>query len=646
MSKKRLTLYPDFGSDLEFYDFNTVRFVIAVLGAVILLGTSVFSDMIPGWVSVSLYAIGDLCIGIFCIRNLVYCVGRGRILCETLPVMAACIALFCTGQYILPAVLLACYEAVKLYENYIQRREHTRAENVLNILPRLANVVYPGKKLIHKKPLHLKKGDVVLVREGETVPIDGYVMDGMTAVDYSAVTGGKFTDAVMKGSKVVSGGINRGNSILVRATCDYNSSAARKIYSSFTSSVNRQSGYTVRCTEIYNLLYPVMIALALIFGAVIPIFTHGWVTGIRKAAAIVLCACPAGIVNILDICVFAGVRRIFASGAVIRDGRILDTLSRMETFVCNKTGTVTQNTYRVAEIMPAGYSSEDPCGPDDPMADELLYYAAGAESLSKHPIAAAIREFCGSQTFGQTEDSSSEEFSFEEIPGKGISAMIHGDTVLCGNASLLFENGVNCSVPNTQGAAVHVAVNGRYLGYFVLINELRAGNYDALEKLRSCGVENFSLLSCDLRSVVRPIAASLSFSNVRTELTPEGKVGAVEYLMNNRTRGRSLAFLGNGSDELAAASRAEVSAASDALFNEDAWNSSDIAVFSEGISVFPLVVGAAYDSMKISKYAMAVNLAIRIAAVILAMIGIVPAAFSGIVVFLASAVSLFFAGRI
>ncbi|MDO5445471.1 MAG: HAD-IC family P-type ATPase [Eubacteriales bacterium] len=644
MSRKNLSnlyLYPDFGTDLDGYDLNTLKIVIAAAGVVILIGVMAFSDSLLAWMIPVLYSLSFICAGIFCFTNLFLCVKRGRIFCEVLPVLIACIIMLSTKLYVEATIAVLFYEAAKIFEVYSQKKEHERAESVLNILPNLSTVALPGKETRKRKPVHLHEGDVVLVRPGEIIPIDGYVIDGMTTVDYSSVTMGMTSKAAGKGSAVISGGVNRGKPVLIRATCDYNGSAAKKIFSSFSSSINRQSSWGVKSSKAYNIIYPAVIAAALVIGVVIPIFTHNWSVALKRAAAVLLCACPIGLIDILDLCVFSGVRKIFASGAVIRDGRLLDGLSRIETFVCNKTGTVTSKNYSVIEVMPAGFSSEEPCDPDDPAADELLDYAVKAESISGHPIACAIRKYCGAP-----DDMSVSDFNGEEIPGKGIAAVIGDLPVYCGNATLLFEHGINCTVPDTQGTAIHVAAGGRYLGYMVLSNEVRQGNFDALEKLRACGVKNFSLLSCDLRSVVRPIASSLSFSNVRSELSPEGKVSAVEYLMGTKAKTRTLAFLGNGSDELECASKADISAASDVLFNDEAWDKSDVAIFSEGLEKFPDVVSAAYSSMQISMAAVIANFASRAVLMILSMLGITSEVVVIAFLSLISAFSVFFVGKI
>lgn len=647
----RLNLYPDHGMDSEGYDLNTVKVVIAVIGILIMIGTSVFSDNLAPWISVALYCISFACSGIFCLINLFSCLTGGRIFCECLPVVAAGIASLCAGLYVQAILVAVSFEAVKIFLNLTIRRENGYADNVLNILPKYASVLVSRTRIEKRKPVHLRKNDVIVVRENEIIPINGKVVQGMSTVDYSPVTSVQTTLPVNKGSEVVSGGINREKPIIIRASCDYNASAAKRIFSSFSSSAESRSRYGEMAERIYNILFPAMIALSLVFALLVPVLSHDdnyitdsraktsyseraseeaaedsfekeiirekWNHNLRKAAVILLCACPFGLLELLDLFVFTAVRLIFSSGMVIRDGKLLDKLSRLETFVCNKTGTVTEKEYSVVCVIPSGHSSDEAPDPDDPKVIALLNTAAKAESFSKHPIAEAIRRYVGKTVSEETEDAYT-----DEIPGKGVIARFGEETVYCGNAALLFENGINCVVPNSKGSVIHVAVNGEYLGYILLSNEIREGNFDALERLRACGLKNFSLFSGDLRSVVRPVAASLSFSNVRAELKPEEKVNAVQYLMGTKAKSRTLAFLGNGSDEMECASKADISASSDALFNETAWNSADVVIFSEGIGKFPYSVSAAYSSMRLSFAALIANLSLRALLIILAMTGI------------------------
>lgn len=636
-----LRIYPDFGLDSECYEISTVKIIIAVLGAAVVFAVSAFSDSLSEPVRVIAGAAGFLCASCFCIENLAISLSRGRVFCEALPVFLSCTAVLLAGGPKAAAVTVLLYEALKIFETECVRRQHEKAAGVLNILPRYAQVIMPDGSTSRRKPVHIREGDTVIVGKGEIIPIDGIITDGMSNVDCSPLTLDRDSvHAVGPGSKVLSGCVNAGAPLTVRASCDYAGSTARRIFSSFSSAIKSQSEEGSLIQKIYNIYYPVIIALAVVFGIIVPLFGREWAEGARKAAAVLMCACPAGVAGTLDLCRFAGVRGVFASGAVIRDGKLLSRISNLESFVCNKTGTVTEKTYRVAEVIPAGYSSENPPPTDCEEMERLLSTALISECRSSHPIALAMREYCGKSI-----RDPGERLITDEIPGKGISAFLDSDSLYCGNAALLAEHGISCPVPETPGTALHVAFNDRYLGYIVLSNNVRPGNYDALERLRSLGIKNLSLLSSDLRSIVRPIAASSSFSNVRAELSPEKKKGAVRYLMGAKAQGRTLAYLGNGSDELECASLADVSVLSGVLYDEEASSAADVAVFSEGISGFAEAAAAGDASVQISGMIMWTNLASRAVLTVLAVSGTVPLLAAACIIDVIAAVSLLFAGK-
>lgn len=637
----RISLYPDYGTDAEGYEFSVLKLVIMALGIAVLITATSLADRMDSLPNIAMCGAAFICCGFFCISNLVSCISRGRILCEALPVVVGCVCAFAAGEYRLASFSVLVYEAAKLFESWIDKRQHAKADSILDILPGYANVVLPRNETVRRKPNHLREGDVVMVGENEIIPIDGVVIDGRSAVDYMPLTGEKSSEIVAKGSSVLSGGINRENRILVQAECDYNESTVKRIFNSFSSAVSYQPEYSARASSYYNILYPVLFAIAVVFAAVVPAFTHEWIQGLKKASVILLCACPLGIINSLDLYSFSAVSKVFASGAVIRDGRLLNRLSRIESFACNKTGTVTHGIYSVTEVMPYGYSRDDPADPEGPETARLLDVAVKAESVSSHPIAAALRKYCG-----VPDNITVPGLIAEELPGLGISAFLGADSIYCGNAALLYEHGINCMIPETPGTAIHIAYNNRYLGYIILRDDLRQGNYDALEKMRACGVKNFSLLSCDLRSVVRPIAASENFTNVKAELTPEKKIRAVEYLMGTKPQGRMLVFLGNGSDETACGEKADIFAASGVLKNKQAWDASDVAVFQEGITVFPAVISAACTCMQFSMAAFAVNFASRAVMLVLAMLGIVSLPVAAVIFAVISVVSNVFCSKI
>ena len=635
-----LNIYPDFGLDAEGYDASVIKCVIVTLGIMIMLACAIFADRLNRYVLIGMYAVSLLLGGFLCISNLAMNISSGRVFSESLPVFLAVVSAFAAGYRRTAVISVAIYEIAKIFENYCYKKEHLKANAVLSVLPRYANIVLPMNKTVRRKPSHLKEGDVVVVREDEVIPIDGYVIDGMSTVDCTPLTADIQTMAVNKGSFVFSGAKNMSAPILVRATCDYRDSTAGRIFSAFSAAIKHQSETALLAQKIYNILFPAAIALALIFGVITPILSKEWVSAVSKAAVICFCACPVGLLEILDLSNFSGIRRIFAAGAVVKDGRIIEELAKTETFVCNKTGTVTENEYNVIEVMPAGFDDENPPDREGAEVTELLDCALLAESASNHPVANAIRAYTG------VSEKEAEGVKFTEIPGQGMLASYEGGFILCGNATLLYDYGINCIVPATPGCAIHIAKDNEYLGYIVLTNEVRHGNYDALEKMRAAGVKSFSLISSDLRSVVRGIASALNFSNVKAELSPEKKAKAVAYLAGTKPQGRMLIFCGNGTDESESGKAADIYAATGCLFNKEAFDEADVAILSEGLPKLADSIAAAANSYQISMAFLIANLSARLVVLILGMLGVMSLTVCAGMFAVISIVSNFFINKI
>ena len=601
-----LRLYPDFGADSDWYPAGW-RIPVFLLAGMLILLISLF--LREGSVlRLAFQAASLILVGFHCVVNLVQNIRVGRFCCEALPVVVACLAGFAAGM-VLPSVLVMLfYQAVKLVEITAVRRQQEGGQAILSILPQTASLLEEnefGKSVRTIKPVHIKEGDLLTVQPGEIIPIDGVVEEGLSTVDLSPLTRSKKLVAVNIGHAVYGGCRNLSEPLTVRASCDFGASTAPRVYSSFTATIRKESEDERLTVRVSNIAYLVLFVAALLFGVIVPLFTHGWNIGVRRAMVFLLAACPFAIKGALSLAVFSGVSEIFANGIIIREIRMLFSLAKLETFICNKTCTVTESAYTVREICPSGVSEE-----------ALLSVLVKAESGSEHPIAKALRSYAG-----VSEHFAVRNIIREEIPCKGISARIGKNDVLAGNATLLFENGVNCSVPEGQGIAIHAAVNGKYCGYILLENPVREGNYDAIEQLRASGVKNFALLSGDLRSVVRPIASALNFNVVKAELDREGKTAAAAYLNGNRTQGRTLAYAGDGSNELASVPKGGLSVSTSALGNEEAAKA-DVVILGEGFMRFPAAVRAGRASSRLSFLSVTVHFALRLLMILLALAGV------------------------
>ena len=592
--------------DGEGYVLSAVNIICPVLGAV--LFASVYFVSLPVIACTVLQAAAVAVAGIPVLRNLITNLKSERILSEALFIAAAAICCFCTGIRLDAILIVILYTALCIARNAISEKEHSRAYTNLQILPDYAYVLDNGEKR-RIKPLHILEGDEILVEKSAVVPVDGVVAEGRAALDISPLVRFPESAAAEEGEPVLSGSVNNSEPFVMRAQADHRHSTAQKIYNSFLHCVSEKFEPKVKAEQWAELAVAVLLVLFLLISFVVPLFNHQWSDSIKRGVVFLLCASAFSLAEITDLAVFKGTEKIFASGGVIKNSNLMKPISEIQTFVCNKTCTITENTYKVTEVCPSEIDE-----------DSFMQLLNAVEKCSEHPIAKAIRSYSPPADLSAPREGD----SFSEIPGRGVSAVVGQNRILAGNANLLYENGVNAEIPSKQGTAIHLAVNGNYCGYILLENKVRQGSYDAVEKLHSCGVKSCAMLSDDLRSIVRPIAGSLNFNIVKSEMTPEGKISATEYLLSNKTPKGKLAFAGNGYEEYEAASRADISISLGALGNKNAISDFDISVMGSGLSSVPEIVSASKKSMAAIKLVFLLFASARLALSVLALIGICP----------------------
>lgn len=598
-------LYPAYEYDAEGYCAGLKDLMILGVSALLLAGALLFRANFAAYAA--LCALSFIAVGLSCFRNLAFNFSRGRILCEALLITLACGAEAAAGAFAAAAAGMLFYSLAMTVLAKCTNSRQSAAGEMLNILPAYATLLEDGETM-RIRPSHIREGDLIAVGRNEVIPMDGVVVEGMSSADASSIIRSKKIIPLRPGSAVCGGSLNLTGEIVVRAGCDYQDSTAQKIFSGFTDAISERSSCERRGENFFNALALLGIVLFVIIAGFVPIFKGEWLAHLKKGAGVLLCACPFGLISSLALAVFTGVSRIFSAGGVIRSGKTFAKLAAAEAFVCNKTGTVTHGEYTVLEAFPVGIGEEN-----------FLSLLGKVESGSEHPIARAIRRYTGTP-----DGTVVPGMTFEEIPTKGISAVINSSTVYAGNASLLFEHGINCIVPEKNGPAVHLAVNGRYCGYVILDNRTRSGVWESIETMKSCGAQNFAMLSGDLHSIVRQIAATGNFNIVKAELTPEGKASAVAYIKSNSEKNGTVIFASDGLADAEAASAADVSVATAAFGIPEALTARDMAVFAEGISVIPEAVKAASAADKASRYALVFALAARGLFLLLALLGAAP----------------------
>ena len=480
---------------------------------------------------------------------------------------------FALGHYAGAVLIVLCYRIVKLAEGYVLSDSRKLSESFTSFLPQSANLV-TERGLRETEPEKIAENDILEVRAGEVFPVDGTVIEGNSVMDASVFISGMSGIAVSEGSYVLSGCTNLSSTVRIKAECMYSGSNAAVISELLEKADKYKPSQEKLAGKAERFYTPLSVLAALATALIVPAFSGEWHKWLSRAAAVLAISGCAGLAISINHAYHSG--RVWAArkGIVFKGTRFFEVLADTQTFVFNKTGTLTEGRYSVVDIVPIGMDEQ-----------ELLTVAAHAEAHSEHPVAKAICKAYG--PYPELGKST----RCEEIPGKGVSSMVSGKHVYVGNAALLAEHSIETPLPKKGGSAIFVAVNGKCVGYILLVDKVREYAFDQLEQLRVHGVKNMVTLTADVLSVARPLASSLNMDLVRAELSPEAKVSAVEYLMATKAERSTLAFVSNAAGDPEALSRADTGISMGALGSFDAYEKGDVLVFSQKLAALSEIMG-------------------------------------------------------
>jgi len=580
--------------------------LIMVVAAAVLFVAAFFLPT-NGVVRMLTFLIPYLIVGAGVLKEAAEKLMHGELLEEDFLMSIASIGAFCIGEHPEGVMVMLLYRIGELFEAYALGKSRKSIAELMDIRPDKANVETEAG-IISMAPEKVEVGSVMLVSPGERIALDGEIIDGMTSIDTSALTGESMPEVYSVGSKVLSGCINISSPIRVRVTSGYSESTVSRVLElveGATANKSRHESFITRFSRVYT---PIVVLIALVLAIIPPIFAGGWAEWIRRALIFLVVSCPCALVISVPLSYFGGIGSASSYGILVKGSNYLETLANTDIMVFDKTGTITEGKISVSDVFAEGVSD-----------NELLDYAATAERYSNHPIAQALK-MVGHDIGGDSDNV----MQVEEIPGRGVSAFVNGKHVLVGNAALLSERGVSYKTPRRSGAAVHVAVDKKYIGHILVSDKVKEGAFDAIEAIRHEGVNNFVMLTGDVLSVARPIASALNFDMVKAELLPNGKVSAVEYLLATKQDKSMLAFVGDGVNDAPVLARADVGIAMGALGSDAAIEAADIVLMDDDIRKLPIAIKIAKRTVEIVKQNIAFSLAVKLLIMILGVFGKVP----------------------
>ncbi len=489
---------------------------------------------------------------------------------------AFCTGFFGEGEYPEAVFVMLFYQVGELFQSYAVGKSRKSISELMDIRPDYANIERDGK-LLQIDPEQAAVGDVIVIKAGERVPLDGVVLEGSSALDTAALTGESLPRQIEPGDDVISGCVNQSGLLRVRVTKAFGESTVSRILDLVENSSAKKAKAENFITKFARYYTPAVVLGAVALAVIPPLFAGGWADWIQRALMFLVVSCPCALVVSVPLSFFGGIGGASRNGVLVKGGNYLEILSQAEIVVFDKTGTLTRGVFNVTAIHPDRYSESG-----------LLEMAALAESYSDHPISRSLREAYG------MEIDASRVSGVEELSGRGVRAKVDGKTVCAGNDKLMEETGVTWHPCHRVGTTVHVAVDGVYAGHIVISDEIKPDAAEAVAALKAQGVKKTVMLTGDAREVGESVAAQLGLDEVYTQLLPADKVEKVEELLKEKSGRGKLAFVGDGINDAPVLSRADIGIAMGALGSDAAIEAADVVLMDDKPSKIAL-------SMKISK---------------------------------------------
>lgn len=487
------------------------------------------------------------------------------------------------GDYTEAIAVMLFYQIGELFQSYAVGKSRRNISDLMDIRPDYANVERDGK-IETVDPDEVEIGSIIVVSAGEKIPIDGVIVEGTTSLDTAALTGESVPRNAKSGDEVISGCINLSGTVKIRTTKAFGESTVSKILDLVENSSSKKSKSEKFISKFARYYTPIVcyssLALAIIppVGRLIAGYDALWSQWIYRALTFLVISCPCALVISIPLSFFAGIGGASKEGVLVKGSNYLETLSKTNCVVFDKTGTMTKGVFEVSEICPQG----------DVSNDKLLEYAAFAECYSSHPISKSLQKAYAKDIDKNTVTD------VEEISGHGLTAKVNGVSVAAGNAKLMKKLGLEYSDCDKTGTVVHVAVDGKYAGYILISDTLKPTSVEAIAALKKMGIEKTVMLTGDSDKVAQAVATQLGVDEVHSELLPADKVKQVESLLAQEGEKKKLAFVGDGINDAPVLSRADIGIAMGGLGSDAAIEAADIVLMDDD----PLKISKA---IKISK---------------------------------------------
>ncbi|MGK9250274.1 heavy metal translocating P-type ATPase [Paenibacillus humicus] len=563
---------------------NSVRTMIIRLIAGTAIGAAGMLLSLSNTVELLIFIASYLIVGGDIVLRAVKNIIRGQVFDEYFLMSIATIGAFVIGEYPEGVAVMLFYQVGELFQSIAVNRSRKSISALLDLRPDYANVKI-GNEIKRVSPEEVNVGDMIVVRPGERVPLDGKVVDGNSAMDTSALTGESVPREVVAGDDVLSGFINKNGVLTIEVAKVFEESTVAKILDLVENASSKKAETEKFITKFARYYTPLVVIIAVLLATIPPLVISGatfsdWV---YRALVFLVISCPCALVVSIPLGFFGGIGASSKNGVLVKGSNYLEALNDVKYVVFDKTGTLTKGSFKVNNIVPTGKWSQE----------DLLRHAAFAEIHSTHPIAQSIRE-----AYGQELDEQ-RIADYNEISGHGIQVTFENHSVLAGNAKLMQLERIPFSVPKEVGTIVHVAINKQYAGYIVIADEVKEDSAKAIRTLKKLGVKKIVMLTGDNKAVGEEIGRRLGVDEVHAELLPQHKVEELEKLDAAKAPKEKIVFVGDGINDTPVLARADIGVAMGGLGSDAAIEAADVVIMTDEPSKLSSAIQIAKSTRRI-----------------------------------------------
>lgn len=558
------------------------------------------------WINNGLFIISYLVVGFEILKKAVRNIFRGKVFDENFLMAVATIGAFAIGEFPEAVAVMLFYQVGELFQSYAVDKSRKSIASLMDIRPDYANIEKDGK--IEKvDPDEVKIGDIIIVKTGEKIPLDGVVVEGRSSLDTMALTGESVPRVVKTEDEVLSGCINKDGLLKIRVTKEFGESTVSKILDLVENASSKKSKSENFITKFAKYYTPTVVIIAVLLAFIPPIILKDFSTfsvWLYRALSFLVVSCPCALVISIPLSFFGGIGGASKMGILIKGSNYLEALANTETVVFDKTGTLTEGIFEVQDIYAEGIEK-----------DELLRIVAHAENYSNHPIAKSVKKAYNKEIDEKIIKNP------QELSGKGIWAKIDEKDILVGNEKLMLEEKIDFKKCDEVGTILYVAIDKKYVGYVLIADKIKQDSPKTIRELKAMNIKETVMLTGDKKEVGEYVAKKLNVDKVYTELLPDGKVEKVEELLKQKSEKGKLVFVGDGINDAPVLTISDIGVAMGGLGSDAAIEAADIVIMTDETSKISKAINLSKKTMRIVHENIIFAIFVKIAVLVLTAFG-------------------------